>query len=37
MRKNILSIVLVIVMVTALMLSITGCGGDAALKEEMPH
>ena len=33
MRKNILSVILVIVMVTALMLSVTGCG-DASLKEE---
>lgn len=35
MRKNILSIALVIVMIAALMLSFTGCSSDAdALKEE---
>lgn len=34
MKKNILSIILVIVMITALMLSVTGCGNDASLKEE---
>lgn len=34
MRKNILSVVLVIVMVAALMLSFTGCSNDEALKEE---
>lgn len=35
MRKNILSIALVIVMIAALMLSVTGCSSDAdALKEE---
>ena len=33
MRKNILSVILVIVMVTALMLSVTGCGSND-LKEE---
>ena len=34
MRKNILSIILVIVMVTALMLSATGCSNADQLKEE---
>jgi len=34
MRKNILSMILVIVMVAAMMLCVTGCSGDAQLKEE---
>lgn len=34
MRKNILSVILVVVMIAALMVSFTGCSSNEALKEE---